>query len=248
MKITGIVVTYNEETNIKECLQSLDWVDELIIVDSNSTDETIPIATSFTKSIYTLDSQIIAEKRKFAQSKAENEWILFVDADERIPKELKNEIASLKNEIHKADGFYINRKNYYFGRLIKNCGISPDYVLRLFRKDKAKVTDRLIHEGVQVEGNCRYLKNSIEHFTVNDLTQMIKKSNFFSSFESKEFLLNGKRITKSGVFAHAISAFLRIYISRKGFKDKLSGFFVAFSYSFTNFLSNLKLLKLQKRI
>jgi glycosyltransferase involved in cell wall biosynthesis len=247
MKISAIVVTYNEEKNITDCLQTINWVDEIIIVDSNSTDQTISKAKNFTSKIYNIDSQSITNKRKFGITKASNDWVFFLDSDERVPEKLKQEIVLLE-ENKDVYGYYLNRKNYYLGCWIQHSGINPDYVLRLYKKTKGYVTDRLIHEAIEVDGICKKLKNSIEHYTVTNLEQLFAKSNFFSTMEAKENFLKNKKITKLGVFAHALSAFFRIFISRKGYKDKLPGFYVSFSYSFVNFLGHLKLLKLQNKI
>ena len=247
MKISAIIITYNEEKNIEDCIKSVDWADEIIIIDSNSCDKTIEIASGYTQKIFNFDGKIISEKRKFGLDKTTNDWNLFLDADERISKELKDEITNLNDDAY-IDGYYINRKNFYFGKWIQHCGINPDYTLRLFRKSKSKITDRLIHEGVEVNGKCEKLSNSMIHYTVSDLSQLFKKTNYFSTLEAEENHLKNKKISKIGVFTHAFSAFLRIYISNKGYKDKLAGFYVSFSYGFVNFLGHLKLLKLQNKL
>lgn len=249
MKITGIVITKDEEKNIRECLESIKWLDEIIILDSGSTDNTLGIAKNFTNNIHTTEIRNIPEKRRFAlnNSKISNNWVLFLDADERITPELRKEIESLSDNSD-VSGYYFNRRNYYLGKWIKHCGIYPDYCLRLFRKDKGKITNRIIHEGIEVEGGSLKLKNDMLHYSYNDLEQMVSKINFFSSEEASEHLRNNKKITKIGVFTHALSAFLRVFISRKGFLDGLSGFYVSFTYSLVNFLSHLKLLKLQNKI
>jgi glycosyltransferase involved in cell wall biosynthesis len=248
MKVSGIVVTKNEETNICECLESLKWADEIIIVDSNSNDKTIKIAKKYSNKIYSVEIDNVAEKRKFAIDKSSFDWILFLDADERITPELNSEIINLSVSEASPFGYYINRKNFYLGKWIKHCGLYPDYQLRLFRKDKAKVTDRIVHEGIEIDGPTENLKNHILHYSCRDLYQMVHKVNYYSTLEAKEHLQNKKHITKVGVFTHSISAFFRIFISRKGYKDKLQGFFVSFSDSITNLLTHLKLLKLQNRI
>ena len=193
--------------------------------------------------------RFIPEKRKYAlsQTSVSNNWILFLDADERITPELRNEIHSL-DESEEINGYYINRRNYYLGRWIKHCGIYPDYTLRLFRKNKGRVTDRIIHEGIEIEGKSAKLKNDMLHYSYRDMEQMVNKINFFSSSQAQEYFIKNKKITKIGVFLHFISAFLRVFVSRKGYKDRLYGLYVSFSSSMVNFLSYLKLLKLQNKL
>lgn len=249
MKVTVLIVTENEEANIRDCLESVKWADEIIIVDSGSSDGTKNIAGAYTRNIFNTTGATISEKRKFAlsQTNISNEWILLLDADERITHDLADEIRSLKDD-DPIDGYYINRRNHYLGKWIKHCGIYPDYTLKLFRKNKSKVKDGFIHEAFEVEGKAVKLKNDMLHFSYRDLEHMIDKINYFSTFEAKEHFRNKKRISKIGVFSHAISAFLRVFISRKGYKDRLYGFYVSFCYASVNFLSHLKLLKLQNKI
>jgi glycosyltransferase involved in cell wall biosynthesis len=249
MKITGIVITENEEKNIKDCLESIKWLDEITVIDSHSEDNTLRIAKNYNSKIYSTDIQNVTQKRKYALSEINiaNDWILFIDADERITRELKEELISL-DENTDVEGYYINRRNYYLGKWIKHSGIYPDYCLRLFRKSKGKVTDRIVHEGIEVNGKTAKLKNDMLHYSYRNLEQMMEKINFFSSSEAAEHFNNDKKITKTGVYLHAFSTFLRILISRGGYKDGLHGFYVSFCYSLVNFLSHLKLLKLQNKL
>ena len=247
MKISAIVVTKNEENNIAGCLETIKWADEIIIVDSNSEDNTIAAAKKFTANIYNIDNESITEKRIYSLSKANNDWILFIDADERITEELKDEIKSL-DENKEITGYFINRRNYWFGKWIKHSANYPDYQLRLFNKHKSSVINRYVHEGVETSGKTAKLQNDLIHYSYRDLTHMISKINHVTTLEAKEHFKNSNQISKIGVFTHALSAFLRIYISNKGYKDKTEGFFVSFCYSFTNFLSHLKLLKLQNKL
>ena len=122
MKITGIVITHNEEKNIRDCLESIKWLDEIIIVDTRSEDRTLETARQYTQKIFSIDISNVTEKRKFSLEKAGNEWVLFVDSDERISAELRDEIIGLKTKRdEEITGYYINRKNYYLGKWIKHC-------------------------------------------------------------------------------------------------------------------------------
>lgn len=246
MKISAVVITKNEENNIKDCLEALKWADEIIIVDSHSTDKTAEYASAYTDKIFTINSDIFSEKRIFSLGKTSNEWVLFIDADERITPELAAEINGLETEAG-VYGYYIGRRNYCFGNWLKHSGVYPDRHIRLFNKNFAEITPRLVHEGVTVNGKTGELKNEFLHYSYKDLTHMLDKINLYSTLEAEEKFKNNKQISKTGVFTHAVSAFIRVYFSRKGFKDGTGGFFLSFSYSMVNFLSHLKLLKLQNR-
>jgi glycosyltransferase involved in cell wall biosynthesis len=249
MKITGIVITHNEERNIRECLESIKWLDEIIVIDSCSEDNTLQISKEYTDKIYPVDIANVTEKRKFSMGKVKNEWVLFLDADERITPELKDEIIGLRPvQDEDITGYYINRKNFYLGKWIKHCGLYPDFHLRLFKKDYGVITNRLVHEAVEVEGKTGRLKNCFYHYSYPDLTVLLDKINYYSTLEAEEHFHNRKTITKAGVFTHAISSFFRVFISRKGFLDGIYGFYVSFTDACVNLLTHLKLLKLQNKI
>lgn len=247
MKISAVVITKNEELNIKECLETLKWADEIVIIDSNSTDNTKEIAALFTDKIFLIDSDVFSEKRIMSFEKCSNDWILFLDADERLTPELQEEIKSFE-PAENTYGYRINRRNYYFGQWLKHSGVYPDKHIRLFNKQFANITPRIIHEGVEINGKVGYLTGEMIHYSFRDMTHMMDKINLYSTLEAREKLENNKQISKLGVFTHAFSTFLRVYISRKGFKDGSGGFFISFCYSMVSFLSLLKLLKLQKKI
>jgi len=250
MKITGIVITKNEERNITSCLESVGFLDEIIVVDTDSTDNTLELAKRFTDRIFSPPIENVTQKRKFSLKKSSNDWIIFIDADERISAELKNEIVSLQNAKDEVSvsGYYINRKNYYFGKWIKHCGIYPDYHIRLFNRKNSEITDRIVHEGIIVKGETAMLNGHIIHYTVDDMTHMIKKINYYSTMQSIEYFGKKKKVSKFMLVGKAVSAFLRVYISRGGFKDGFRGFLVSLSDSLVNILTNLKLLKLYNRI
>lgn len=247
MKISAIVITKNEEKNIEACLDSVKWADEIIVVDSNSKDNTVTLAKKYTPNVLNTRIEGFSEKRKYSLGIAKNNRVLFIDADERVTAELKDEILSLSDS-DETSGYYINRKNYCFGKWMRYSGIYPDYHMRLFDKTKAEVTERIVHEGVKVNGNTLRLNSHLIHYSFTSLSQMTYKINLYSTLEALENFRNNKRISKTGVFTHAASAFLRVFISRKGYKDKLEGFFISFSYAMVNFLSHLKLLKLQGKL
>lgn len=263
--ITAIIITYNEEKNIRGCIESIapvNSIGEILIIDSNSTDKTIEIAKNYSLAIPELCGALapgegairiisteitnITEKRKLALTKASNDWLMFIDADERLTEELQNEITELVPTLNEnIAGYFINRRNYYLGKWIKHCGIYPDYHLRLFNKHKAHITERVIHEGVEVTGSTVKLNNDLLHYSVTGIEQMIDKINFYSTFEALEHFNNRKKISRIGVFTHALSAFLRVFISRKGYKEGLPGFYVSIMDSMVNFMTHLKLLKMQ---
>lgn len=244
MKISAAIITYNEENNITDCIKSVLWCDEIIILDSNSTDKTCELAKIFTDKIFLTNINNYSEKRKLAISYIKNDWVLFIDADERVTEELKEEICKLEDNSD-VFAYEINRKNYCLGKWIQYCGINPDYHIRLFNKNYAEITNRKIHEGISVRAKTDRLKNHIIHYTYRNLYQMIEKVNIYSTLEAEENYEKNKPINKIEALLKPISTFIRIFIIRKGYKDGLEGFYMSFCYSMVNFLSQLKLLKLK---
>ena len=247
MKISVVIITLNEESNIRECLDSAAWADDIVIVDSNSKDKTVKIAGEYTSNIHITGTVVYSEKRAASFDFAKNDWVLFLDADERVTPGLKKEILELK-ESAKIQGYRINRKNFTFGRQLKNRTVNPDYQLRLFNKHNAKITGRIVHEAVQIEGNTSDLNEHILHYTFSSLHRMLEKINLYSTLEADENFKKNKQVSKTVVFLKGISAFIRIYFSNRAYKDGLEGFFISFSYACVNFLSHLKLLKLQGKL
>lgn len=247
MKITAAIITLNEESNIKDCLDTVNWADEILLIDSESTDNTVKIASNYTDKIIQSPGKSFSQKREIALNHSTNDWILFLDADERMSNDLQQEIVSLVPQTG-VNGYRINRRNYYFGRWIKHSGVYPDKQLRLFNRKYSEVIHRNVHEGISTKGTIKDLNGALEHYSISDLTQMLNKINTYSTLEAQDKFSSDKHISKTGVYTHAISSFIRVYISRKGFLDGIQGLFVAFSYSMVNFLSHLKLLKLQGKL
>ena len=144
--ISVLIIAGNEEKNIRDCLESVKWADEIVVIDSFSTDNTFNIALEYTPNVYQNRWNGFSEQRKYGNSKVRNEWVLALDADERVTPELKEEIIALLCDSHKYDSYYIPRRNYFLGKHITTCYWYPDNRLRLFKKCITKITDTKVHE------------------------------------------------------------------------------------------------------
>ena len=186
MKITSLIVAKNEQNLIKDCIKSVKWTDEIIVVDNVSTDKTAAIAKKLGAKVFEFtknaESGHFGEIREFAAKKATNEWLLYIDADERVPEKLKKEILSLNPE---NDAYAIPRKNNLLGHDMNWGGWWPDYVLRLIKKDKLKGYFGELHEQPIIDGKIGKLKNPLYHITHQSLTEMIEKTNNWSEIEAK---------------------------------------------------------------
>ncbi|MBN2571715.1 MAG: glycosyltransferase family 2 protein [Ignavibacteriales bacterium] len=243
-KISVIIITKNEEENIFACLESIKWADEIILVDSGSTDKTVEIAKRFTDRIYINEWRGFAKQKEYALSLTLNEWVLSIDADERVSDELKIEIENIDTE--DVDGYYILRDNYFLGKKITSCGWNNDYQLRLFNKKKTKVNQRLVHEGFDVDSNTKKMKNPILHFTHTSLEKSIEKINHYTTLEAIE-IKNKRKVGSIRILLRGFSAFFRFYISKKGFKDGFAGFSISMLNAFTSIQTNMKVWELKQK-
>jgi glycosyltransferase involved in cell wall biosynthesis len=244
-KLSVIIITKDEEKNISDCLKSVDWADEIIVVDSESTDRTIELAKQFTDKISIRKWEGYVPQKKFALSLATNTWVLSVDADERITPELKEEILNLSP----ADfsGFRIRRKNFLLKKEITSCGWEKDYQLRLMRKDKSSLSDRLVHEKFIVDGNVGMLNSPILHFTFSSFAEYFSKINHYSSLKAEELFTKKKTVNSWTIFSHTVSAFFAFFIIRRGFKDGVYGLIISLFHSVSTMMNYIKLWELQNK-
>lgn len=245
-KLSVLIIACNEEKNIKDCLESIKWADDIIVVDSESKDATVEISKTFTGNVYVNKWPGFAGQRKFALSKAKNKWVLSIDADERVSPELKDEIISIINKADAIDGYYIPRRNYFLDKIVKSCRWYPDYQLRLFKRECASVTDRKVHEGYFVEGKTSKLNSDLIHFTHQSIHETILKVNNYSSLNAEE-RADRKKIKGYHIILNPIAAFLNHFIARKGYKDGIYGLMVSIIHSITNALTYMKIWELQHK-
>ncbi len=241
--ISVIIITKDEEKNIAECISSIKWVDEIIVVDAESSDETVATAKKYTEKVYIKKWEGYVPQKKYALGLAKNEWILSLDADERVTEELKNEIEAIIDT--DADGFKIRRRNFLFNKEIKNCGWGNDYQLRLFKKDKTSLTDRLVHEGFKVEGKVEQLQQPMLHYTFSTFTDYFSKINNYTTLRAKELFKENRTVNGWTIVSHTISAFLQFFFIRGGYKDGVHGLIISLLHSVSTMMNYVKLWELK---
>jgi len=246
--LSVIIITKNEENNITECLASVAWADEIIVVDNNSTDNTVALCRKFTdKIIITKDWPGFGLQKKRALDQASGEWILSIDADERVPQALQDEIKQAIDANKKA-AYRIPRLSQYCGRWIKHSGWTPDYVLRLFRRDNAQFSEDIVHEQViLLQGELGSLKTPLEHYSFNSLEEVLDKTNSYSTANALKHFNNGKKSSLSKAILHGLWAFFRTYILRAGFLDGREGFILAVSNAEGTYYRYIKLMYLYEQ-
>jgi len=243
-KLSVVIIAGNEEKNIRDCLESVKWADEIIVIDSESSDNTRQIANEYTPKVFVKKWEGYVQQRKYSIEKTSYDWVLSIDADERVSDLLKLEIQELLNSDDRVNGYYIPRQNYFMNKVIKSCGWYPDYQMRFFNKNYVQLTDRKVHEGFIVEGKTSYLKNHLIHFTHQNIADTIKKINEYSTLQALE-KKDGKRVKARNLVLNPLAAFLNHFISRKGFKDGIYGLMVSIIHMLTNLLTYMKIWEMQ---
>ncbi len=245
--LSVITITLNEERNIKECLSSVAWADELIVIDSGSTDRTIEIARCFTSNIHPIEWHGYGAARNFGLSRATGEWVLWLDADERVTDELAAEIQLIVGkDDHAVAGYDIARRAFFLGKWIRHCGWYPSRVTRLFRRGAGKFTESRVHEELKVNGTIRRMLHDINHYTDPDLEHYFSKFNRYTSLAAHDLASAGRTSELYDLLVRPSFAFFKMYVLRLGVLDGMHGFVLSIVSSAYVFTKYAKLWELQK--
>jgi glycosyltransferase involved in cell wall biosynthesis len=240
-KLSVVVLTKNEENNIEACLKSVfGWADEIIVVDDESNDGTVKIVKKYTDKIFLRKMDIEGRHRNWAYAKASNPWVLSLDADERVTEELQAEIADVLSQSTTYNGFTIPRRNYIGNYWVRFGGWYPSPQLKLFRKDKFRYEEVQVHPRAFMDDPCGHLQSDIIHYSYRDLEDFLAKLNRQTSWEARKWFEANKPMRLGRFIWRTIDRFLRTYIGRKGYKDGLTGFTIAFYAGLYQFISYLK--------
>jgi glycosyltransferase involved in cell wall biosynthesis len=241
-KISAAVITYNEEKRIERCLKSLDWVDEIIVIDSLSNDRTVEICRRYTQKVYQHPwPHNYSEQKSKAHQYSMNDWILFIDADEVVTNALRDEIVGLFKNGPDVDAFGIPRKEYFGGKWIKAGGWYPQYKTILYRKSMGEWINP-IHEKFVTRGRTGYTKNPILHDGYGTFATFMDKFNQYSTIEAERTAREGRR-KKFSLFKalfKPLERFFGRFIKQKGYKDGMHGFYMAAVIAFNYFLHEFK--------
>lgn len=245
MKLSVIIITKNEADNIQACLDSVRFANEWIIVDSGSTDGTIALAQAAGATvIQTVDWPGFGPQKNRALDAAQGEWILSLDADERIPETLREEILAAI-AAPACTAYALPRLSSFCGRFIRHAGWYPDYIVRLFRRGTARFSEDLVHESVVTRGiQPARLRAPIIHYSYRDDDAYLRKLGQYSTLGAQQAFAAGKRSSFGKALLHAISAFLRSYVFKRGFLDREAGLMVAISTAESTYHKYFKLMLL----
>ncbi len=248
MKISAIVITFNEEHNIAAALESLSWADEIVIVDAESTDRTAEIASGFTDRIFVRPWPGYSAQKNFAAEQAKNDWIFSLDADERVSPELTNAILKIKDLPEPdAAGYETARRTYYLGRWIKHSGWWPDRKVRLYDRRRARWRGDFVHESLEVNGRINQLDGELLHFTVRNSSEHHLRMDRYTTLAAQDLYSRGEHKSIESLLFGPLMVFLRSYFFKLGFLDGIPGLAIARFAAHYEFLKNLKLWEMRSK-
>ncbi len=240
-KVSVYVIAYNDEPNMRACLQSVAWADELIVVDSHSTDATASIAKEFTDQVYQHAFHGFGRLRNEAVAHATHDWIFSLDSDERMTPELREEIIRVLKDGAQADAYFVPRRNYFLGRWIRHCGFYPDYRQpQLFRKGRLRYREDLVHEGFDVEGPVGYLAGHVLQYPFRNIDHYLAKQDRYSDLMAQRLCDQGRHFRAHQLVSHPLFAFLKMFLLRGGILDGMPGLILSGLYGYYTFIKYAK--------
>jgi glycosyltransferase involved in cell wall biosynthesis len=244
--ISATLITCNEQAHIEAAIQSVSWADEILVVDSGSTDATTEISRRFTRRVLHRDWTGFVDQKNFAVEQAAHDWIFALDADERVSPALAREIEALRRAGPRMAGYRIPRMAFFMGRWIRHGDWFPDYQLRLFDRRRGRWQGGQVHESVRVAGEPGFLKGSIHHYTYNDLSDYLGKLNQYSTLAAGDCLHKGIQSSALKLATHPLVAFVKAYLLKRGCLDGVPGLMVAVMGAISVYCKYAKLYELQK--
>lgn len=244
--ISAFVVCCNEERNIRRCLESVRWCDEIVVIDSGSVDRTVEICREFTDRIFERPWPGFVAQKQFGLEQCHGEWILNLDADEEVSPELRDEILAVikSGEANETSGYLLSRVVFYLNRWWRKGGWYPEYRLRLCKRTATRWGGKDPHEKARVTGKTKRLSGELRHYTYTDIAHQIRSLNNYSSTAAKSMFENGRRASFVKLVLNPPARFLKFYLVKRGFREGLPGLIVALLESYYVFMKYAKLWEL----
>ncbi len=240
MKVSAAIITLNEERNVVRAIESLGCCDEILVVDSGSTDRTVEVATRLGARVVDESWHGYARQKNLAAQQAANEWILSIDADEALTEALEGEILTIKKDGPTADGYSMPRRAQYCGRWILHSGWYPDRKVRLYHRDRAEWVGEYVHESVSVRGRVAELESDLLHFTCSSLSEHLKTLDRYTTLAAQELVAKGKPVASTRLMLDPAWTFLRSYVLQRGFLDGPQGLSIAWMAALYTYLKYAK--------
>lgn len=241
--VSCLVITKNEEENIRDCLSSVQWATECIVVDAESTDRTVELSRAGGASVYVRPWPGFGAQKNFGMAQASSEWVLIVDADERVPESLRAELLACVRQWKEGDpvAYEIPRKNFFYGGWVRRAGVYPDYQIRLVRRGSAQYNDVPVHENLMVHGAIGKLSNPFEHYTERRIRDHFRKFGLYTTLAAQEKRKTVHTVHTRDLLFRPLVVFLKSYVLKQGFRDGVRGLIVCVFASMYTFVKYAKL-------
>ena len=244
-KVSVTIITLDEAEHIGAAIDSAAWADEIVVVDSGSTDDTVDIARAKGATVLSRTWSGYVDQKNFAAERVSNDWIFSLDADERIPSALAAEVQALVSSEPSKRGYRVPRVSFHLGRWIRTTDFYPDFQTRLYDRRAARWRGKYVHESVSVDGPVGQLRHDLEHFSYRDLRDQLDRINHYTSLAAHQMKEAGRRAGPLDLLIHPPAAFLRNYVLRRGILDGTVGLTISLVNAYSVFLKFAKLRELQ---
>ena len=245
MPVTVTIITLNESRHIAAAIDSAAWADEILVVDSGSTDDTVSIATAKGVRVMSRTWPGYVDQKNYAASVASHDWIFSLDADERVTPSLAAEVRTIVDGNSTERAFRVPRVTFHLGRWVRTTDFYPDYQTRLYDRRAARWQGKYVHESVAADGPVGQLKNELQHYSYRDLSDHLDRINQYSTLAARQMHESGRRATPIDLLLHPPAAFLRNYLVRGGFADGMAGLTISLVNAYSVLLKFAKLWELQ---
>jgi glycosyltransferase involved in cell wall biosynthesis len=248
-KLSVTIITRDEEAQIGDCLESVRWADEIIVLDTGSVDRTLEICAKYTTHVYSRPWEGYAPAKNTALALATGDWILSLDADERVSEGLRQEIAILQQQPldTRANGYAVPRRNYLWGYWLRYGGLYPDYQIRLFKRGKGEFKARRVHESVAINGPVERLRHALEHHSYQGVSDVIQRLDRYTALAALDLWDQGQPFRRTALVMRPLGRLLRNYGLKQGFRDGIPGLIMAVSYAYSVFVREVKLWEMANR-
>jgi glycosyltransferase involved in cell wall biosynthesis len=248
-KLSVTIITRNEEARIGDCLESVRWADEIIVVDTGSIDRTLEICAKYTTHLSSRRWEGYAPAKNAALALATGDWILSLDADERVSEGLCQEIMTIQQQSVGAcaNGYAVPRRNYLWGHWLRYGGLYPDYQIRLFKRGKGEFKPRRVHESVAIDGPVGRLRHALDHHSYQGISDVIQRLDRYTELAALDLRDQGQPFRRRALVLRPLGRFLRNYGLKQGFRDGIPGLIMAVSYAYTVFIREAKLWEMASR-
>ena len=245
-KVTAIIPTFNEEAHIAAAIESVQWADEVLVVDSGSTDATVALARQYEVTVLERPFDTHARQKNWAITQARHDWIFILDADERVPPAMQEEIKAVLSEPSEDIGYWVGRDNFFMDRQVRYSGWQFDKLIRLFHRQHCRYDDKQVHEEIIFSGPTGKLRHHLLHYTYRGLAQYLEKWDRYTWLAAKERMGKHKPVTLWHLALKPPVRFLRHYLFYLGFLDGKVGFAISYLSAASVFMRNLKLWRMQE--